>query len=59
MQNSEDDSQYNESIGEWVLDETRGWYFNSYNTNEEDEEDEEDAEDELVLESNEEPVYKK
>ena len=59
MQNSEDDSQYNESNGEWILDETRGWYFNSYNTNEEDEEDEEDAEDELVLESNEEPVYKK
>ena len=53
MQNSEDDSQYNESIGEWVLDNTRGWYFNSYNTNDEDDEDEED---ELVLESNEEPV---
>tara|TARA_Y100000591_G_C21823043_1_gene694822 strand:+ start:224 stop:688 length:465 start_codon:yes stop_codon:yes gene_type:complete len=52
MQNSEDDSQYNESIGEWVLDNTRGWYFNSYNTNDEDE----DEEDELVLESNEEPV---
>jgi hypothetical protein len=73
MQNYEDDFQYNESIGEWILDDTRGWYFNPYNTNEpskEDEEhegwyfnsyntnedDEEDEEDELVLESNEEPV---
>lgn len=50
MQNSEDDSQYNESIGEWILDDTMGWYFYSYNINELSHEDE------LVLESNEEPV---
>jgi len=57
MQNSEDNSQYNESIGEWVLDEIKGWYFYSYNINELSDEDEEDEEDELVLESNEEPVF--
>ena len=51
MQNYEDDSQYNESIGEWVLDEIKGWYFYSYNINELSDEDE------LVLESNEEPVF--
>ena len=56
MQNSEDDSQYNESIGEWILDNTRGWYFYSYNINELSDEDKEDEEDELVLESNEEPI---
>jgi hypothetical protein len=52
MQNSEDDSQYNESIGEWILDDTKGWYFYSYNINELSD----DEENELVLESNEEPV---
>lgn len=50
MQNTEEVTEENVSIGEWILDDTRGWYFNPYNTNELSDEDE------LVLESNEEPV---
>jgi len=54
MQNSE---VHDESNGEWILDENKGWYFYSYNINElsDDNEDDEDK-DELILESNEEPV---
>jgi len=52
MQNTEEVIEENSSIGEWILDDTKGWYFYSYNINELSD----DQENELVLESNEEPV---
>lgn len=52
MQNTEEVTEENVSIGEWILDDTKGWYFYSYNINELSD----DEENELVLESNEEPV---
>ena len=50
MDNYEHHSEYNESIGEWILDEVRGWYFYSYNINELSDDNED--KDEVVLESN-------
>lgn len=54
MYNYEHHSEYNEYIGEWILDEVRGWYFYSYNINELSDDNEDKNED--VLKSNEEPV---
>ena len=51
MQNSE---EHDESNGEWILDEVRGWYFYSYNINELS--DDNKDKDGVVLESNEESL---